>query len=72
MNLIRKAQELVGALQSYSQGVDAGEEWLENGGGPVDDETLHTIHVSRQIETSSWAAWNNGFLEIVGSKEDEE
>jgi hypothetical protein len=71
MGFFQKIVETVGEIVSYSQGYDAGEEWKENGGGPVDDAMLHRIHVSRGIETSEWRAYNEGFTDAAGYRSDE-
>jgi hypothetical protein len=72
MGIFQRIVETAGELISYSQGYDAGEEWKENGGGPVDSTMLHRIHVSRGIETSDWRAYNEGFTDAAGSRDDEE
>lgn len=70
--IVRTITDTVDDFIAYDQGADAGEAWKANGGGPVDDEMLHQIHISRGLETRSWPAWNRGFVSEAGSCESDE
>lgn len=72
MNIFRRVRECVGDAVAYEDGLEAGQEWKQQGGGPVNDGMLHSIHVSRGIETSNPAIFNKGFTDKAGYQDSDD
>lgn len=65
-------EEVVDTFVSRGQGIEAGEEWIEQGGEPPTADELHRFFVTQQIETPDWRAFNRGFRSVVGDPESED
>lgn len=73
MGIFQWVKDTIDGVVAASQGVDAGEIWIEQGGSPPTLEEFHRFYAGQGIESPDWRAFNRGFRSVVGyPPEDEE